>query len=183
MSPLRNRKDVKRTISAKREAGRLLEVTDLSTSFKTPRGLAVAVNKVSIVLERGKTLGIVGESGSGKSVLSRSIMGLLPKHNVVRDGSVRFDGAELTKLSPTAMREYWGTEMAMVFQDPMTSLNPVVKIGRQITESLKYHLDMPRNQADATALALMRSVGIPESERRLNEYPHQMSGGIRQRIV
>src|SRR5438270_4183225 len=141
MSPLRNRKDVKRTISAKPEAGRLLEVTDLSTSFKTPRGLAVAVNNVSIVLERGKTLGIVGESGSGKSVLSRSIMGLLPKQNVVREGSVRFEGQEIATLSNSAMRAFWGTEMAMVFQDPMTSLNPVLKVGRQITESLHYHLD------------------------------------------
>jgi peptide/nickel transport system ATP-binding protein len=183
MSPLRNRKDVKRTISAKREAGRLLEVTDLSTSFKTPRGLAVAVNNVSIVLERGKTLGIVGESGSGKSVLSRSIMGLLPKQNVVREGSVRFEGQEIATLSNSAMRAFWGTEMAMVFQDPMTSLNPVLKVGRQITESLHYHLDMDKKQASDTALALLKSVGIPEAERRLGEYPHQLSGGMRQRIV
>ncbi|MEY2431298.1 MAG: peptide/nickel transport system ATP-binding protein, partial [Acidimicrobiaceae bacterium] len=114
MSPLRRRKEVSRTISAKPEAGRLLEVTDLHTSFKTPRGLARAVNNVSFVLERGKTLGVVGESGSGKSVLSRSIMGLLPKHNVVREGSVRFEGTEIGSLSNTAMRDYWGTEMAMV---------------------------------------------------------------------
>jgi peptide/nickel transport system ATP-binding protein len=183
MSPLRRRKEVSRTISAKPEAGRLLEVTDLHTSFKTPRGLARAVNNVSFVLERGKTLGVVGESGSGKSVLSRSIMGLLPKHNVVREGSVRFEGTEIGSLSNTAMRDYWGTEMAMVFQDPMTSLNPVVKIGRQITESLAYHLDMDRQQAAETALALLKSVGIPEAERRLSEYPHQLSGGMRQRVV
>src|SRR5260370_39649048 len=104
---LRRRKEVTRTISAKPEVGRLLEVTDLTTSFKTPRGLATAVNKVSIVLERGKTLGIVGESGSGKSVLSRSIMGLLPKQNVVRDGSVRFEGNEISTLSNSAMRSFW----------------------------------------------------------------------------
>ncbi|HEX4818957.1 MAG TPA: ABC transporter ATP-binding protein [Acidimicrobiales bacterium] len=183
MSPLRQRKEVRRTISAKPEAGRLLEVTDLSTAFKTPRGLAQAVNSVSIVLDRGKTLGIVGESGSGKSVFSRSVMGLLPKHNVVREGSIRFEGQELTSLSNSAMRTYWGKEMAMVFQDPMTSLNPVVKIGRQITESLRYHLDMDKKQADEIALTLMKSVGIPEAERRLEEYPHQMSGGMRQRIV
>ena len=139
------RKQVNRTISAQPEVGHLLEVTDLHTSFKTPRGLARAVNGVSFVLERGKTLGIVGESGSGKSVLSRSIMGLLPKNNVVREGSVRYKGEEIANLSNTAMRQYWGTEMAMVFQDPMTSLNPVVKVGRQITESLKYHLDMERS--------------------------------------
>jgi peptide/nickel transport system ATP-binding protein len=183
VSPLRQRKEVKRTISAQPETGRLLEVTDLSTSFKTPRGLARAVNSVSIVLDRGKTLGIVGESGSGKSVFSRSVMGLLPKHNVVREGSVRFEGQELTALSNSAMRTYWGKEMAMVFQDPMTSLNPVVKIGRQITESLRYHLDMDKKQAAEVALALLKSVGIPEAERRLEEYPHQASGGMRQRIV
>jgi peptide/nickel transport system ATP-binding protein len=179
----RRRKEVNRTISAQRQSARLLEVTDLHTEFKTAKGMVKAVNGVSFTLDRGKTLGIVGESGSGKSVLSRSIMGLLPKRNVVRDGSVMFEGNEISNISPTAMREFWGTEMAMIFQDPMTSLNPVVKIGRQITESLRYHLDMPRDQADATALALMKSVGIPESERRLNEYPHQMSGGMRQRIV
>src|SRR5438309_8580966 len=136
---LRRRKEVSRTISARPEGvGHLLEVVELRTAFKTPRGLARAVNDVSFVLDRGKTLGIVGESGSGKSVLSRSIMGLLPKHNVVREGTVRFEGTDLTHLSASAMREYWGTEMAMVFQDPMTSLNPVVKVGRQITESLSF---------------------------------------------
>jgi peptide/nickel transport system ATP-binding protein len=183
MSPLRRRKEVTRTISARPEAGHLLEITDLSTSFKTPRGLATAVNNVSFVLDRGKTLGIVGESGSGKSVLSRSIMGLLPKQNVVREGSVRFEGKEIASLSNSAMRQYWGTEMAMVFQDPMTSLNPVLRIGRQITESLHYHLDMDKQQANETALALLKSVGIPEAERRLSEYPHQLSGGMRQRVV
>src|SRR3954468_23111832 len=150
MSPLRRRMEVSRTISAKPESGRLLEVSDLSTAFKTPRGLARAVNNVSFVLDRGKTLGIVGESGSGKSVLSRSIMGLLPKQNVVRDGSVKLEGTEISALSNSAMRSYWGTEMAMVFQDPMTSLNPVLKVGRQITESLHYHLDMDKKQADDT---------------------------------
>src|SRR3954469_5888409 len=160
MSPLRRRKEVTRTIAARPDAGRLLEVIDLTTSFKTPRGLAVAVNNVSIGLERGKTLGIVGESGSGKSVLSRSIMGLLPKQNVVREGSVRFEGQEMTGLSNSAMRSFWGTEMAMVFQDPMTSLNPVLKVGRQITESLHYHLHMDKQQAGETALHLLKSVGI-----------------------
>ncbi|HEY2811824.1 MAG TPA: ABC transporter ATP-binding protein [Acidimicrobiales bacterium] len=179
----RVQKQENRTIEAQARPERLLEVADLHTSFKTPRGLVHAVNAVSFTLDRGKTLGIVGESGSGKSVLSRSIMGLLPRQNVVREGSVQFEGNEIAQFSPSAMRAYWGTEMAMVFQDPMTSLNPVVKIGRQITESLKYHLDMHRDQSDATALALMKSVGIPEAERRLNEYPHQMSGGMRQRIV
>src|SRR5262245_15214869 len=180
---LGRRKQVNRTISAQPSSARLLEVSDLHTNFRTEKGLVKAVNGVSFILDRGKTLGVVGESASGKSVLSRTIMGLLPRRNVEREGMVQFEGTEIAQLSATAMREFWGTEMAMIFQDPMTSLNPVVKIGRQITESLRYHLDMPRDQADATALTLMKSVGIPEPERRLNEYPHQMSGGMRQRIV
>jgi len=171
------------TISARPEVGRLLEVTELSTSFRTARGSVQAVRDVSLTLERGRTLGIVGESGSGKSVLSRSIMGLLPGRNVERTGSVRFEGQEIANLGAKDMRAYWGTEMAMVFQDPMTALNPVVKVGRQITESLVYHLDMGKAQAHDTALALLRSVGIPEPERRLDEYPHQLSGGMRQRVV
>ena len=172
------------TLAARPEPTRhLLEVADLHTTFKTSKGRVRAVNGVSFTLDRGRTLGIVGESGSGKSVLSRSIMGLLPFQNVEREGSVLFEGREIANLSPRAMREFWGTEMAMVFQDPMTSLNPVVKVGRQITESLHYHLDMDGDQAAATALALLKSVRIPEAERRLNEYPHQMSGGMRQRIV
>ncbi|MGI8662680.1 MAG: ABC transporter ATP-binding protein [Acidimicrobiales bacterium] len=171
------------TLEAKPEAGKLLEVTALSTSFRTARGLVRAVTDVSFVLERGRTLGIVGESGSGKSVLSRSIMGLLPGRNVERSGSVRFEGNEIANLNAKDMRAYWGDEMAMVFQDPMTALNPVVKIGRQITESLVFHLDMGKQQAHDTALALLRSVGIPEPERRLGEYPHQLSGGMRQRVV
>jgi peptide/nickel transport system ATP-binding protein len=177
------RKQVNRTISAQPASARLLEVSDLHTNFRTEKGLVKAVNGVSFILDRGKTLGVVGESGSGKSVLSRTIMGLLPRRNVEREGSVQFEGTEIAQLSPTAMREFWGTEMAMIFQDPMTSLNPVVNISRQITESLRYHLDMPRDQANATALSLMKSVGLPEPERRLHEYPHQMSGGMRQRIV
>jgi oligopeptide/dipeptide ABC transporter ATP-binding protein len=180
----RRRKHVVTTLTAQPEpGGRLLEVLDLSTAFKTPRGLARAVDNVSLTLDRGRTLGIVGESGSGKSVLSRSIMGLLPKQNVVRSGSVRFEGEEISKRSEGAMRDLWGAEMAMVFQDPMTSLNPVMKVGNQITESLRSHLGMEKDHARETALALFRSVGIPEAKRRLDEYPHQMSGGMRQRIV
>ncbi|MEY2571730.1 MAG: peptide/nickel transport system ATP-binding protein [Acidimicrobiaceae bacterium] len=172
------------TLSAPVSAGeRLLEVSELRTSFKTPRGLARAVNDVSFTLDRGRTLGIVGESGSGKSVLARSIMGLLPKHNVERTGSVRFEGRELIDVSEAGMRDLWGTEMAMVFQDPMTSLNPVMKVGRQVTESLRVNLDMNKEHATDTALALFKSVGIPEPDRRLSEYPHQLSGGMRQRIV
>jgi len=162
--------------------GSLLEVTDVQTFFETPRGLVRAVDGVSLTLERGKTLGVVGESGSGKSVLSRSIMGLLPS-NVVRHGSIKFEGREIGDADSHTMRDYWGTQMSMVFQDPMTSLNPVMRIGNQITESLRFHLDVTRDYANETALALLQSVGIPEAERRLREYPHQLSGGMRQRVM
>jgi oligopeptide/dipeptide ABC transporter ATP-binding protein len=164
-------------------AGTLLEVDDLRTAFVTPRGLAKAVDGVSLSLERGKTLGIVGESGSGKSVLSRSIMGLLPRRNVQRSGTVRFEGEDITALPEEALRSRWGTDMAMVFQDPMTSLNPVVKIGRQLTEGLKVHYGMPKDESAAIALELLRSVGIPEPEKRLNQYPFELSGGMRQRVM
>ena len=162
--------------------GPVLEVTDLETNFKTPAGLVRAVDGVSLSLERGKTIGIVGESGSGKSVLSRSIMGLLPSGNVVRKGSVRYQGQEIGQLSPNQLRDFWGPEMAMIFQDPMTSLNPVMKIGNQITESIRYHLDQSKSESKETALALLQSVRIPEPAKRLNEYPHQLSGGMRQRV-
>ncbi|MGH9118923.1 MAG: ABC transporter ATP-binding protein [Acidimicrobiales bacterium] len=155
----------------------------MSTGFRTPRGLVTAVDQVSLTLDRGRTLGLVGESGSGKSVLSRSIMGLLPKRNVQRLGSIRFDGVEVSALPTRELRRLWGLEMAMVFQDPMTSLNPVVPIGRQITESLRHHLDMGSSEARDTALALLQSVGIPEAARRLRQYPHELSGGMRQRVV
>jgi oligopeptide/dipeptide ABC transporter ATP-binding protein len=161
----------------------LLEVVDLKTHFVTERGLVRAVDGVSLSIERGTTVGIVGESGSGKTVLSRSIMGLLPTANVRRQGTVRFEGQDLTRLSPRDLRDIWGAEIAMVFQDPMTSLNPVVKIGRQITESLEYHLDVDRDTAKEDAIALLTSVGIPEPRRRFDEYPHQLSGGMRQRVT
>jgi peptide/nickel transport system ATP-binding protein len=162
--------------------GPLLDVNDVKTMFKTPRGLVHAVDGVTFSLERGKTIGIVGESGCGKSVLSRSIMGLLPR-NVVREGSITFEGAEIGQGTSEQMRPFWGLQMSMVFQDPMTSLNPVMRIGNQITESLRYHLDVSKDYAEETALALLQSVGIPEAERRLREYPHQLSGGMRQRVM
>jgi len=185
MSPRRQRKSItadERFPSAPLD-GPLLEVSDVKTHFKTPRGLVRAVDGVSFSLERGRTLGIVGESGSGKTVLSRSIMGLLPKRNVVREGSIRFEDREIGDLSPHDMREIWGSQMAMVFQDPMTSLNPVMRVGKQITESLLHHLDISKSYADELALALLSSVGIPEPQRRLREYPHQLSGGMRQRVM
>ena len=161
---------------------RLLEVDELKTHFHTPRGVVRAVDGVSFTLDRGRTLGLVGESGCGKSVLSRSIMGLLPS-TAERTGEIRFGGVRLDELGPKALRGYWGTQLSMVFQDPMTSLNPVMKIGRQIAESLEVHTDMDKEQIRETALALLRSVHIPEAERRLNQYPHELSGGMRQRVV
>jgi peptide/nickel transport system ATP-binding protein len=162
--------------------GPLLEVEDVRTFFTTPRGLVRAVDGVSFSLERGKTIGIVGESGCGKSVLSRSIMGLLP-NNAIRHGRIVFEGADIASAPPAVVRGYWGTQMAMVFQDPMTSLNPVMRVGNQITESLRYHLDVSKDYARETALSLLQSVGIPEAERRLRDYPHQLSGGMRQRVM
>jgi peptide/nickel transport system ATP-binding protein len=164
------------------EAGHLLVVDDLKTRFLTDRGRVRAVDGVSFSLDRGKTLGIVGESGSGKTVLSRTIMGLLPR-NVEVSGAVLYEDRDITGARPETMRSIWGTEMAMVFQDPMTSLNPVMKVGAQIGESLRHHLDMPRDEARKTSLALLKSVGIPEAERRLDQYPHELSGGMRQRVT
>jgi peptide/nickel transport system ATP-binding protein len=177
------RKQVLLTRSDVDAATPLLEVTDLKTHFLTEAGAVRAVDGVSFTLQRGRTLGVVGESGSGKTILSRSIMGLLPSRNVHREGSARYEGTEVAGLGPSAMRGLWGTEMAMVFQDPMTSLNPVMKVGNQITESLRHHLDMDKGEARETAIALLRSVGIPEPAQRVKEYPHQLSGGMRQRVM
>ena len=164
-------------------SARLLEVVDLKTHFKTGRGIVRAVDGVSFTLDRGRTLGVVGESGSGKTILSRSIMGLLPKHNVIREGRVIYDGIDVSGFDTNQMRRVWGREMSMVFQDPMTALNPVMKIGKQITESLRLHLAMDKGEAHDTAVALLSSVGIPEPAQRMSEYPHQLSGGMRQRVV
>ena len=163
--------------------GPLLEVTNVETHFETSRGVVHAVDDVSFSLDRGRTLGVVGESGSGKTVLARSVMGLLPKKHVIREGSIKFEGREIGSASTKEMRHIWGSQMAMIFQDPMTSLNPVMKVGRQITESLLYHLDISRTYAAELAEALLTSVGIPEPKRRLGEYPHQLSGGLRQRVM
>ena len=142
--------------------GPLLEVTDLSTHFRTARGLVRSVDGVSFTLQRGRSLGIVGESGSGKTVLSRSIMGLLPKVNTERSGSVRFEGREIVDLSLKERRKIWGSEMSMIFQDPMTSLNPVMRIGKQIGEGLRLHLGLTKSAARDTALKLLQDVRIPE---------------------
>jgi oligopeptide/dipeptide ABC transporter ATP-binding protein len=164
-------------------ANPLLVVDDLRTAFRTARGTVRAVDGVSLSVDRGQTLGVVGESGSGKTVLSRSIMGLLPTRDVVRSGTVQFAGHEMTTLAPEELRQVWGAQMSMIFQDPMTALNPVVRIGRQITESLRLHLGLDRKEANTTAVELLRSVGIPSPEERVRWYPFQLSGGMRQRVM
>ncbi len=163
--------------------GPLLELTDVRTHFRTARGMVRAVDGVSFTLERGRALGIVGESGSGKTILSRSIMGLLPPRNTVRGGSIKFEGREIGNLNRKQMRSVWGKEMAMIFQDPMTSLNPLMKVGKQIAEPLKIHLGMDHATARATAEKLLQDVRIPEAHRRLDQYPHELSGGMRQRVM
>jgi peptide/nickel transport system ATP-binding protein len=160
----------------------LLEVRDLRTSFPTPVGSVKAVDGVSFTLTRGRTLGVVGESGSGKTVLSRSIMRLLPK-TAQTSGQVLFNGTDLMAFKPKQMRSMWGPEMAMIFQDPMTSLNPVMKVGTQITEGMRVHFKMSKDEAREHALTLLRDVAIPEPAHRLDEYPHELSGGMRQRVV
>ena len=161
----------------------LIETVDLRTHFRTPRGIARAVDGISIQIRRGQSLGVVGESGSGKTVLSRSMMGLLPRNGVIREGSVRYGGKEIGGRTPKEMREVWGREMAMIFQDPMTSLNPVMKVGKQVTESLRLHLGMSSSEAMAVAEKIFRDVRIPEPTRRLDQYPHELSGGMRQRVM
>ncbi|NDJ85500.1 MAG: ABC transporter ATP-binding protein [Chloroflexi bacterium] len=160
-----------------------MEVKDLKVRFEMEQNTVYAVNGVSYNLHEGETLGVVGESGCGKSVHSLAIMGLLPRPPAVIEGEVTFRDRSLLKLSRDEMRLVRGAEIAMVFQDPMTSLNPVLTIGRQITEALKLHLGMDNDQARHRATELLSMVGIPLADRRLNDYPHQFSGGMRQRAM
>lgn len=160
-----------------------LRVEDLQTSFRTRRGTVHAVNGVSFSMSRGESLGIVGESGSGKTVLARSIMGLLPARATQRTGNIWFNGACVSDMNSEQLREYWGRQIAMVFQDPMTALNPVLRVGRQLTEHMIHHLGLQPDNARDIAIKLMSDVGIPEPTKRYNDYPHQLSGGMRQRIM
>ncbi len=162
--------------------GTLLQVENLKTHFRTERGLVRAVDGVTFSLDRGRSLGVVGESGSGKTVLSRTIMGLLPS-TAVLSGSVKFAGQETLGLDAKQMRHLWGREMSMVFQNPMVSLNPLMKIGKQIVEPLQIHLGMDKTNAYETAERLLRDVRIPEPEKRLGQLPHELSGGMRQRVM
>ena len=162
----------------------LLQVDSLSTSFRTPRGLLRAVDDVSFSVRRGETIGIVGESGSGKSVLVRTIMNLQPPSAVVSTHSrILFEGRDVHSLQRDESRHFWGRQVAMIFQDPMTSLNPVRKIGRQLTDPMRFHLSLSRGAARTRAIELLGQVGIPSPERRLEQYPHQLSGGMRQRVM
>ncbi len=162
----------------------ILEVKDLRVYFSTYAGEVQAVRGVSFDLKRGETLSIVGESGSGKSVTAKSIMRLLPEANtLIKGGEILFEGQDILKLSEKRMQDIRGSKIAMVFQDPMTSLDPTMKVGRQITESLKKHLGLSGQRARERAVELLTLVGIPNPEERVKQYPHQFSGGMRQRVV
>src|SRR6266536_5794693 len=161
----------------------LLEVNDLKTYFRTDDGVVRAVDGVSFSIDKGQTLGIVGESGSGKSVTCLTIMGLNPKRSVMTSGSVMWKGDDLLMASARRLRDIRGNEIAMIFQDPMTSLNPVHKIGDQLAEAAVLHQNISKKQATARALELLKAVGIPRAERRIDDYPHQFSGGMRQRVM
>jgi peptide/nickel transport system ATP-binding protein len=166
-------------------SGPMLDVRDLTVHFKSPNGVVRAVDGVSVSVQKGKTVGIVGESGSGKSVFVRAILGLTPKGAIAHaSGEVIFEGRDLRTLSEKELREdVRGTAISMIFQDSMTALNPVMKIGHQITESLRVHYHMGRRAARVAAVDLLEQVGIPSPGRRFNEYPNQLSGGMRQRVV
>ncbi|MDX1673560.1 MAG: ABC transporter ATP-binding protein [Longimicrobiales bacterium] len=161
----------------------LLEVDGLRTWFHTDAGVARAVDGVSLRVDRGEVVGVVGESGSGKSVTALSIMGLVPDPGRVETGRVVLAGRELTSLSQKELREVRGNDIAMIFQEPMTSLNPVYPVGYQIAESLRVHRGTKKDAAHARAVELLDRVGIPDPGRRSSEYPHQLSGGMRQRVM
>jgi peptide/nickel transport system ATP-binding protein len=162
----------------------LLELRDLVVRLRSQAGIVHAVESVSLTLEQGKTLGIVGESGSGKSVLARSLMGLLPRRaTAMISGQVLLQGKDLLGLAESQLRPLRGPAMAMIFQDPMTALNPVLRLSVQLTEPLSLHLKLDRQQARTKAIELLQAVGIPDAPTRIDQFPHQLSGGMRQRVV
>lgn len=162
--------------------GKLLEVTDLHAYIGSPRGVVKAVDGVTFELGRGEALGIVGESGSGKSVMARAVMGLMPQRSS-RTGVVSFKGRDMLGLSKKELSEVWGKQISMVFQDPGRSLNPVVRIERQMSETMRLHLGVSRSEAHSRSLSLLAEVGVPDPEKRLRAYPHELSGGMRQRVM
>ena len=161
----------------------LLEVKNLHTYFKTRKGIVKAVNDVSYSLEPGRTIGIVGESGSGKSVSAMSILQLLDTNGYIADGEIIFDGRDLAKLSREEMCKIRGNQISVIFQEPMTSLNPVFSIGRQLSEPFTIHQNMSKREAKEKALEILRAVQIPNPESVVRRYPHQLSGGMRQRVM
>src|ERR1700716_3666508 len=161
----------------------LLEVQNLQTHFRTPEGINRAVDGVSFHVDEGETLAIVGESGCGKSVTAMSLMRLIPEPPGKIAGSVRFQGKDLLQLSEREMRAIRGNDISMIFQEPMTSLNPVLTVGRQIGETLRMHQGLDKQAAVARSIEMLTLVGIPEPARRVREYPHQLSGGMRQRVM
>lgn len=161
----------------------LLQVKNLKVNFKTDYGNLRAVDDVSIRVKKGQTLGVVGESGSGKSVLSRAVLGLLPRTASITADSILFEEKQLFGMAEESFRKMRGKELAIIFQDPMTSLNPTMTVGKQITETLREHLKFNKKEALERAEDLLASVGIPSPAHRIKEYPHQLSGGMRQRVV
>ena len=166
-----------------KEQNPILQVKDLTVSFNAFAGKVQAVRGVSFDLNKGETLCIVGESGSGKSVTNKAIMGILSKNAVIERGEILYDGMDLTKLTEKQFCQIRGKRIAMVFQDPLSALNPIMKVGKQITETLRIHQNLSHEEAKKSAIELMAAVGIPEPEKRFNQYPFQFSGGMRQRIV
>jgi oligopeptide/dipeptide ABC transporter ATP-binding protein len=161
-----------------------LEVKNLVTSFHTPRGKIKAVDDVSFSIKPGQTLGLVGESGCGKSVTSLSIMGLIPSPpGEIESGQILFEGRDITKLSPEELRKLRGNRMSMIFQEPMTSLNPVFTVGEQIGEVFRVHQGLSKKEARQKAIEMLRLVKVPSPEHRVDDYPHQLSGGMRQRVM
>ena len=163
--------------------GRLLEVKNLTTNFHIGVGCVQAVRNVSFHLDQGESLGVVGESGSGKSVTMLSVMGLLPEYAEIKADAIRFDGKDMLNISPSEFRKIRGGDIGMIFQDPMTSLNPLYTVENQLTEPLRIHRGMSKAEARLAALNLLKRVEIPDPEQRLKQYPHEFSGGMRQRVL
>ena len=161
----------------------ILEVDKLQTAFRTDKGEVVSVEEVTFQLQPGETIGIVGESGCGKSVTSLSIMRLLGKHGYIKKGSVNLNGKDLAKLTEAEMRKVRGNEISMIFQEPMTSLNPVFTIGSQMVELIRLHMGLKAKEAKSYAVEMLKKVGIPRAEIIIDEYPHSLSGGMRQRVM
>jgi len=161
----------------------VLEINDLHTWFLTARGVGRAVDGVDLTISGGETLGVVGESGSGKTMLSLSVLGLVPRPGRIVDGTVRFKGLNLVRASAAQLRAVRGNAISMIFQEPMTSLNPVFRVGEQIAEAVRLHRGLSKAQALDHARDMLAKVGIPDPGRRLRSYPHEMSGGMRQRVI